>query len=393
MGITQSFILAVKSIVQSKMRSFLTMLGIIIGVGSVIMIVSLGNGMTDSVNETFEGLGTETISVNLMGRGSTRSISDDEIYEFAKENSDTIRAVTPTVSVSASVKNGSESISSATVTGVGEDYLTVKSQNLKSGRFIQYIDIKYRKNVCVVGSYYDSKEVFGGSALGNEIKINGNIYKIVGVLDEITDSEDEDGSDNVVLIPYSNASKLARNAGISSYTFIAQSKDMVEEAKNTINQKLYDVYEDEDAYMILAMADMIDSVNDIMGTMVLVIACIAGISLLVGGIGIMNIMLVSVTERTREIGIRKSLGAKPRDIRGQFVIEAATTSLIGGLLGMLMGFIGANFVAKLLDMKMSVSAGSVILAVGISVGVGILFGYLPANKAAKLNPIDALRYE
>ena len=393
MGITQSFILAVKSIVQSKMRSFLTMLGIIIGVGSVIMIVSLGNGMTDSVNETFEGLGTETISVNLMGRGSTRSISDDEIYEFAKENSDTIRAVTPTVSVSASVKNGSESISSATVTGVGEDYLTVKSQNLKSGRFIQYIDIKYRKNVCVVGSYYDSKEVFGGSALGNEIKINGNIYKIVGVLDEITDSEDEDGSDNVVLIPYSNASKLARNAGISSYTFIAQSKDMVEEAKNTINQNLYDVYEDEDAYMILAMADMIDSVNDIMGTMVLVIACIAGISLLVGGIGIMNIMLVSVTERTREIGIRKSLGAKPRDIRGQFVIEAATTSLIGGLLGMLMGFIGANFVAKLLDMKMSVSAGSVILAVGISVGVGILFGYLPANKAAKLNPIDALRYE
>lgn len=393
MGITQSFILAVKSIVQSKMRSFLTMLGIIIGVGSVIMIVSLGNGMTDSVNETFEGLGTETISVNLMGRGSTRSISDDEIYEFAKENSGTIRAVTPTVSVSASVKNGPESISSATVTGVGEDYLTVKSQNLKSGRFIQYIDIKYRKNVCVVGSYYDSKEVFGGSALGNEIKINGNIYKIVGVLDEITDSEDEDGSDNVVLIPYSNASKLARNAGISSYTFIAQSKDTVEEAKNTINQKLYDVYEDEDAYMIIAMADMIDSVNDIMGTMVLVIACIAGISLLVGGIGIMNIMLVSVTERTREIGIRKSLGAKPRDIRGQFVIEAATTSLIGGLLGMLMGFIGANFVAKLLDMKMSVSAGSVILAVGISVGVGILFGYLPANKAAKLNPIDALRYE
>lgn len=394
MGITQSFVLALKSLLNNKMRAFLTMLGIIIGVGSVILIMSLGNGMTTQVSDAFESAGTMSVSVILQGRGSTRSVTVDDMYDFYAEHTDTVKAMTPTVSLSTSVRptGWNESLSTS-VTGVGEDYLTIKSYELGQGRFITYADIATRKKVCFVGAYLDSAAVYNGAALGSEIKINGDIYTIVGVCDEITDKDDEDGSDNFIVIPYSVAARLSRNATISSYTLLATGEDTVQTVKQDISNFLYAEYEDEDAYTVIALADMLDMVNEVMGTMVVVIACIAGISLLVGGIGIMNIMLVSVTERTREIGIRKALGAKRRDIRLQFVIEAMTTSLLGGILGIAVGVVGAQVAGNLLDMQAVPSIGSIVFAVGISVGIGVMFGYLPANKAAKLNPIDALRHE
>lgn len=394
MGIAQSFMLALKSLLNNKMRAFLTMLGIIIGVGSVILIMSLGNGMTMQVSETFESAGTMSVRVMLMGRGSTRSFSVDDMYAFADEHEDIVKAMTPSVSLGVSVRpNGWNENLTSSVSGVGEDYLTVNSYEIGKGRFLTYADIANRKKVCFVGSYLDSPAVYNGKALGNTIKINGDIYTIVGVCDEITDSTDEDGSDNFIVLPYSVATRLARNASIDSFTLLATGEDAVQTLKQEITNRLYEVYEDEDAYNVIALADMLDMVNEVMGTMVVVIACIAGISLLVGGIGIMNIMLVSVTERTREIGIRKALGAKRRDIRLQFVIEAMTTSLLGGVLGILFGTGGAQAVGPLLDLKAVPSVSSIVFAVGISVGIGVLFGYLPANKAAKLNPIDALRYE
>lgn len=394
MGITQSFVLALKSLLNNKMRAFLTMLGIIIGVGSVILIMSLGNGMTTQVSDAFESAGTMSISVMLQGRGSTRNVSVDDMYEFYADHTDTVKAMTPTVSLSTSVRptGWNESLSTS-VTGVGEDYLTVKSYELGQGRFISYADIAARKKVCFVGAYLDSSAVYNGAALGSDIKINGDIYTIIGVCEEITDKDDEDGSDNFIVIPYSVAARLSRNATISSYTLLATGEDAVQTVKQDITNFLYAEYEDEDAYTVIALADMLDMVNEVMGTMVIVIACIAGISLLVGGIGIMNIMLVSVTERTREIGIRKALGAKRRDIRLQFVIEAMTTSLLGGILGIVFGVVGAQVAGNILDMQAVPSVGSIVFAVGISVGIGVMFGYLPANKAAKLNPIDALRHE
>ena len=394
MGIAQSFMLALKSLLNNKMRAFLTMLGIIIGVGSVILIMSLGNGMTTQVSEAFESAGTMSINVMLQGRGSTRQFTTDDMYAFAEENADIVKAVTPDLSLGVSVRpNGWNENLSTTVTGVGEDYLTVKSYEVGKGRFISYADIANRKKVCFVGAYFDSADVYDGKALGNTIKINGDIYTIIGVCDEITDQTDEDGSDNFISLPYSVASRLARNATINSYTVLATGEDTVQQVKQALTNRLYEVYEDEDAYMVIALADMLDMVNDVMGTMVVVIACIAGISLLVGGIGIMNIMLVSVTERTREIGIRKALGAKRRDIRLQFVIEAMTTSLLGGVFGILFGVTGAQVIGPILDIKAVPSVSAIVFAVGISVGIGVMFGYLPANKAAKLNPIDALRYE
>ena len=394
MGIIQSFILALKSLLNNKMRAFLTMLGIIIGVGSVILIMSLGNGMTKEVEDSFESMGTQSITVTLTGRGSTRSYTEDDMYDFVEENRNIIEAYTPTVSVMATVRpTGWTEDLSTSISGVGEEYLTVKSYKTDEGRFISYIDCYAREKVCYVGAYYNSSEVYNGNAVGSTLKINGDIYKIIGVAEEITDATDEDSSDNFIVIPYTVALRMSRTGTVSSYTLLASSEDTVSQVKQIMLNELYATYEDEDAYSVMALAEVLDTLTSILDTMVVVIACIAGISLLVGGIGIMNIMLVSVTERTREIGIRKALGAKRRDIKLQFVIEAMTTSLIGGIFGIAVGVIGADAAGDLLSMSASPTLTSIVVSVGISVGVGVLFGYLPAKKASELNSIDALRYE
>ncbi len=391
MSFRQSFMLAIKSIMASKVRAFLTMLGIIIGVAAVIIILSLGNGMTAMMTDSFASMGTNLINVTLTGRGSSRSITAEELYELAQDNRDSILAVSPTVGVRASLKYGNETLSSTSVTGVSEDYGIIRKLEVDKGRFIQYIDVLRRQNVCVVGSYLE-KTYFPQGAIGNVLKINGYEYTVVGVLAE--DAESEEGSgDDAVFIPYTNGAKLSTMGEPVSYSFSAVSEDTVLNAKNAIQNRLYKAYGDSDAYNILSMTELLKELSTLTGTFVAVLSAIAGISLLVGGIGIMNIMLVSVTERTREIGIRKSVGAKRRDIMAQFVIEAATTSLMGGAVGIGLGAIGAVAAGNLVGMTATPSVSAIVLAAGVSLAIGVLFGFLPANKAAKLNPIDALRYD
>ncbi len=394
MNAFQCFILAIKSLATSKIRALLTMLGIIIGVGSVIVIMSLGNGMTSEVSDVFDTLGTNTITVTAFGRGSTRSISVDEMYEVAQENPDSIKALSPVVTVSGSAKIGSESYTPQ-MTGVGEDYLTIKAWNMAQGRFLNYIDNKENKRVCVVGAYYDTAEAFDGQALGSTIKINGYSFTVVGVLENTSENfEDDSSSDNMILLPYSTSAKLlSRTSTITSYTVLAQSEDVIEAAKYALESRLYKAFGDTNAYNVTSMAEILDEVTGIMDTLVIGLAFIAGISLLVGGIGIMNIMLVSVAERTREIGIRKALGAKPRHIKMQFVIEAGTTSTIGGIIGIVVGFVIARLVGNIMGLSCTPTLASIAISFGVSVIIGVLFGFLPANKAATLNPIDALRNE
>ena len=397
MNLWQCFRLAVKAIWSSKVRSLLTMLGIIIGVSAVITIVGLGNGMEIYMTDQFASMGTTTLTVSISGRGSSRSISDEDMYQIVSDNPDLLDSVTPVVDVAGSVKVGRDTLSYTSVTGVGEDYLSIKDYALSQGRGIEYVDILRRQKVCVVGNYV-AQEYFDGNALGQTLKISGNPYTIVGVLDEIADST-EYSTDNLVVIPYTNAAKMSFMGNISSYTFNAVSDSTVTAAKAAVESALYDFYQDDSAYTVIAMSELLDMMTQMLNIMITILAAIAAISLVVGGIGIMNIMLVSVSERTREIGIRKSLGARKRDILLQFVIEAATTSAIGGILGIGMGYVFSSaataLIVALLQESLAVTptAGSVAMAFGISVAIGVLFGYLPARKAARLNPIDALHYD
>lgn len=398
MTLLQSFQMAISNILARKVRSLLTMLGIIIGVVAVIVIIGLGNGMESYMVSSFQSMGTDLLTVNIIGRNSERSITVDEMYELAYDNPDYFTMMSPVVNLGVSVKIHTEKMDATSVTGVGEDYGDMKKFTLRSGRGISYMDIKNRHHVAVIGSTIDDI-YFGGYAVGESLRINGQLYEIVGVYEQEADEIDEGNADDAVYIPYSLAVKLTPSNTINSYSFGMVSEDYVKESKQIIDAKLYDVYEDEDAYIIISMSELLGIMSSMIDIMITILAAIAGISLVVGGIGIMNIMLVSVSERTREIGIRKALGAKRRHIMRQFVIEAATTSAIGGIIGIILGYALSNVASQIiliaLDTEISVNASpsAAFGAFAISAGIGILFGYLPARKAAMLNPIDALRYE
>lgn len=389
MGVYQAFKLALKSLAGSKMRAFLTMLGIIIGVGSVIILVSLMQGMTGEVTSMFEDMGTNTLTVSILGRGSSRSVDVDDMFDLYEENDALFLAMSPTVQVQGSVKVDSESYSS-TVSGVSEDYASISKLDLEEGRFLSYLDMENRSKIAVIGSYLNGS-VYGGRAVDQTIKINGNAYSIVGVLAEQDDSS-EGSSDDCIYIPYTTASKLSFGV-ISSYTFATRDASLNSAATTVLDNMLYEVFQSDDCYNIGDMQEMVDSMEEMTSMMTMVLVGIAGISLLVGGIGIMNIMLVSVTERTREIGIRKSLGAKKRDIMRQFVIESGTTSALGGLTGIVLGIAVATALGKAIGINAEPSISAVGLSFGVSVFIGVFFGFMPANKAAKLNPIDALRHD
>lgn len=386
----QEFKLAIKSILSSKMRSFLTMLGMIIGVAAVITLLGLVTGVTNYLIDTFADMGTNLITVSVSNT-DTRKVSVDEMYELAEENSNIFTGVTPKVSGRYTVKNGSESITTSVV-GVGEDYLDINNLELSRGRFITYSDIKNRYIACVIGTYVEDELFDGNARLGDTIRIDGQVYTIVGIQEEKADSK-ENSTDDIIYIPYSNAARLAGSANISSFTFATADTDDVSAAESVLDEYLYQKMKNEKLYNVNSMTELLDTINQMTSLLSSVLGGIAGISLLVAGIGIMNIMLVSVVERTKEIGIRKSLGAKKRDIMGQFVIEAVMISCLGGVIGIIIGTVGCRTLGNAFGISASPTAGAISLAFGVSVAIGIAFGYMPAKRAASLSPIDALRSE
>ena len=413
MNVTQSFKLALKSLRTSKMRAFLTMLGIVIGVGAVIIIISLGNGLTGMVEQQVDKVGINQIYAYNWGRGdgTTMNLDAQQMYDLIDSHPDVFSGVTPWVSGGTGVRQGSVEFEKTKIYGVSEATYradtgtTLDGDTLARGRYLQYVDVSRRQNVCVIGAYLE-QEAFRGDALGKTLTIGGVPYTVVGVMAQELEELREGGSDDVVYIPYENAMEMSGSRTVTLYQVMAVSRDTVAEGKALLQNMLWTFYQDEDAYYIETMLDQVNMINAMMGVAMLVLVAIAAISLLVGGIGIMNIMLVSVTERTREIGIRKSLGARRRDIRRQFIIEAGTTSAMGGIIGILFGclvatgigsVLGGMLVAQLgtsgITFNATPSLGAILISFGVSVGIGVLFGYLPANKAAKLNPIDALRYE
>ncbi len=399
MSLYETFKLSLKNILSSKMRTFLTMLGIIIGCAAVIVIMGVGTGMENYMRDQFASLGSDLLTVTITGRGTNRSVSEDDMYELVEENSDYLNMISPYVTMSG-VKIGNETYYTTSVTGVNEYYFAMRDLAVSEGRGLEYMDMVNRSQVCVIGEYLN-QTYYDGAAVGQTIKVNGHTLTIVGIMEQQDDDEDMDegGTDDCVYLPYTTAARWSYTGTISTYYITVVDEDTADIAADIVETMLFSVFQDDDYYAVISMTELLDTLTSMINVVVTVLAIIAGISLLVGGIGIMNIMLVSVTERTREIGIRKALGAKERTILSQFVIEAAMTSALGGIIGILFGEIissvGSVVLQGMLDADMTISptAGAIGLSFGISAGIGVLFGYLPAKRAAALNPIDALRYD
>ena len=406
MDIGQSFSLAVKSLMASKMRALLTMLGIIIGVSAVILISGMGNGLTNHVEETFTSLGSNIVTAIALFQTDTKYVDLDKLESFVEET-EGIKYYAPYTQHSGITVKADGENASTTIYGTNQDYASIRDRGIASGRNIQYLDVEREQRVCVVGSHVIEelfgKELTNDEIIGRNLKIDGNSFKIVGIMEEKA-SGMAGGDDDMILIPYPVAQKLFNTEYVNMFYFTYENGDVSEEVIDKIDKHFYNIYnqtglygqladDEDDYYFIMDAQSMMEEMYEMLDTITSILVAIAGISLLVGGVGIMNIMLVSVTERTKEIGIRKAIGANKWDVLSQFVIEAITTSVIGGTIGILLGIFFTGVASTILGIEGAVTFESVAIAVGISSLIGIVFGYLPAKKAADMHPIDALRHE
>lgn len=388
MKFTQGIKMALSSIRSNKMRSILTMLGIIIGILSVIVLVGIGQGTTKNIQSQIEGLGTNLITVNIRSYRN-KPITDDEITEL--KSGGFIKEIAPIVSESSTVKAGTKS-DSYSVEGSVPAYEEIRNVSIDTGRFISENDITNRYKVAVIGTDI-ADTIFGTrDVIGKTIQINRNNFTVVGLL-KSAGSSSSGSNDEKVIIPISTAERLFKTTRISTFYIEASSSDNVTNAYNQLNTFLYQKFGSTNDYNVFNQTDLLSTVSTTTNTLTMMLGGIASISLLVGGIGIMNIMLVSVTERTREIGIRKAIGAKRRNILIQFLIESVVLSVLGGIIGILLGFLVANIISKFTGIAVAISPTVVLLSFSFAMAVGIIFGMYPANKASKLKPIDALRYE
>lgn len=388
MMLYQSMKMALKSILSSKIRAFLTMLGIIIGVSSVIALVSVGQGTTSQITESLSSLGTNQLTVNIMGRGATTSLTYDEALALGEIEG--VENVSPVISGNVTAKNGTENVS-VSLEGIIPAYEDVQDFHVQSGRFLLDIDTEYRQKVALIGSD-TAEDLFGtDDPVGEKVQLNGTSFKIVGLL-ETKGSTSGGSSDEKILIPISTAERFLQSKGVRSITITTTSNDNVEEVKAKLETELAGKFSSaEDSYSVYSSQEMLETVNETSKTLSLALGGIAGISLFVGGIGIMNIMIVSVNERTREIGIRKAIGAKKMNILLQFMIESVVLSGVGGLIGVGLGLGASWAVGNFTSMNVATSWNMVLISFSFSLIIGVVFGMIPANKAARMRPIYALR--
>jgi len=389
--------MAFSAIWANKIRSFLTMLGVIIGVMSVTVLMGIGQGATSSVTDSIASMGTNMLTVSIQtrrvgfggpGNRNNRSagargtviLKTDDVLSL-KEN-EYIQYVSPSVSGSLTVKAGRTN-TNASIQGVYPDYANIVNTELASGRYIMDADVQNRSAVCVIGPDL-AEDLFGNTnVVGNTLHVDGRKFRIVGVLDSTS---------STLVLPFTLAQRMLNSTSITTFYVSATDSTTVGRAEAAVNSFLYKKYQNDSTYSIMNQEAILETMEELTGTLSLMLGGIAGISLLVGGIGIMNIMLVSVTERTREIGIRKAIGAKRRNILLQFLVESVVLSGMGGVLGLLLGYVTMAAFERYLGMTVSASVSIAQLALGFSMFVGIVFGLYPANKASKLKPIDALHY-
>lgn len=398
MNLWESFSVAFDGLKANKMRSFLTMLGVIIGVAAVILLVSMGQGVKSYVTEDIERLGPNTV-YTMAGKmehgGGPPTLGAKplklEDARAIENHAAGVAGVAPMIESSARAEYRVES-KRAVTQGVTANFAEISSFELSQGKFFNSAQVEGARSVCVLGAE-TAEQLFGDKkAIGEHISLAGRRFKVVGVMEKQGGLAGMD-ADNAVYLPITAAQKLFGTDILASIVIEARDADSVDlvvrEVKKVLGRRL-----SEDDFTVMTMGELLTMFQQILNTLTTVLSGIAAISLLVGGIGIMNIMLVSVTERTREIGIRKAVGARTSDILVQFVIESVTLSLSGGALGIGLGAGLALAIGRFVpNLPAEVTAWSVALAFVFSAGVGIFFGVYPAWKASRLNPIDALRYE
>ncbi|OKP81709.1 ABC transporter permease [Paenibacillus helianthi] len=384
----QSIRMALMSIIGNKVRSFLTMLGIIIGVSSVILLVSVGQGVTGQISGQLSDLGTNQMAVMITGRGAVNSLEYDEVMAYAKLPG--VDLVSPSISSNITAKYRTKN-KSVPLEGVTPSYEKVKDFHVQSGRFLLDIDIQYRQKVALIGAG-TAKKLYGTeNPVGKDIQLNGNTFTIVGLL-QAKGTSMAGSNDDKILIPVSSAERLLQSKGIQNFTVKVLADEDVKPVKSRIGSILDKKFlKAKDSYFVYDSKEIMDTVKKTTNTLSIGLAGIAGISLIVGGIGIMNIMIVSVNERTREIGIRKAIGAKKRDVLLQFMIESIFLSTLGGVVGIGVGLGLTWLVGKFTSLQVGYAWNMVVISFLFSLFIGVFFGLLPANKAARLRPIYALR--
>lgn len=407
----ENFIMAFNALRSNKLRSLLTMLGIIIGVGAVIAMVSLGLGVRSNIENQIASLGSNMLIVSpgssdrggpRGGAGSVTTLKYEDAMAIKKKIKN-IDFVSPSVASSYQIVNGNQNWKSS-VQGVTPEFMAIRSLSVGSGSFITDDDLNKRNRVAVIGATVAANLFGQANPVGHNIRVNNSPYKVIGVLETKGQSSMGQDQDDVVIIPITTAQeRLQGITYVQSINVQVSSQEKMglvqEDIENLLRQRHKITAGKDDDFNVRNLASLMEAVNQSTAMITLLLGSVAGISLLVGGIGIMNIMMVSVTERTREIGIRKALGATYSAIMTQFLIESVVLSVIGGLIGIMLA-VGLCTIINLLHLKMNgsefntvITALPIIVSFGFSVGVGLFFGIYPARKAAKLDPIEALRYE
>lgn len=408
MSIFENLKSAFKNVLANKMRTLLTMLGIIIGIAAVIAITSIGNGSQAEISEQFDSLGVGRMTVSLRNNSPRNMVTSDaltlEDYELLRDEVSGIKYISPTYSASyyyVKLLDPKET-NTAAITGVMPEYQDIMMPTLLYGRYISDTDVEQTSKVVVINDT-TAQKVFGycdESVIGEKISIKswkGSAkYTVIGITENEsaeTELQYENEYPESMVMPISTAFRLFGQKKLSNITLVAEDADNTDVLSETIVAKLDQLHGTSDKYAAESTTAQLDALNEVTGTVTLLISGVAAISLLVGGIGVMNIMMVTVTERTREIGIRKSIGAKNRDIMLQFVVEAIILTFMGGVLGIFCGWGFGMVAGNIMGVSSVVSVDSIIIAVAISSAIGIIFGVYPAKKAANLDPIEALRFE
>ncbi len=378
----------------NKMRSFLTILGIMVGVTAIIALITTVEGATGEITRQFTELGAGKVAISVSGTALKAGLTDSDMQKL--EDLENVAGLDPSVSFDKPVSNGERLADEVSVEGRNETYFQKNAGIVSSGRPLSILDMDRNSHVCVIDSKLRTTLFPGEDPIGKQLVLGGQRYTIVGMLGsdsaDVMSAMSASGDDGKVILPFPAAQRITRSNSVASLGVYIDDTSRTEETVEEIKSVLAAAFNyKEDAYQVINLESLLDAMNTMLSMMTTMLAGIASIALLVGGIGIMNMMLVSVSERTTEIGLRKALGAKPRSIQMQFLLEAVMLSLLGGLIGIVLGNVLSVIFALWIGFPFALSGGAILLAFLFSASVGIVFGWAPARKASRLNPIDALR--